>query len=44
MQSPYEEHMMMIRKLYEGDVVKISSIMFEFCTAEDHSKQMIMLE
>jgi hypothetical protein len=32
------------RKLCEWDVVKIPSVTFEYCTAEDHNKEMMLLE
>jgi hypothetical protein len=35
---------MTLRQLYKWAVVKIPSVSFEYCTAEDHSKDMMMLK
>jgi hypothetical protein len=44
LQNPYEEHIMIPRQLYEWVVEKTSSVTFEYCTAEDHSKETMMLK
>jgi hypothetical protein len=44
LQNPYEEQIITPRQLYEWAVVKIPSVTFEYCTVEDHSKQMMILE
>jgi hypothetical protein len=44
LQNPYVEEIMTPRQLYEWAVVKILSVTFEYCTVEDHSKEMMMFE
>jgi hypothetical protein len=35
---------MIPKQLYECVIVKVSSVTFEFCTVEDHSKEMMALK
>jgi hypothetical protein len=44
LQNLYEEQIVTPTQLYKWAVVKIPSVTFEYCTAEDHSKEMTMLE
>jgi hypothetical protein len=44
LQIPYEEQIMTSRQLYKWAPVKISSVTSEYCTVEDHSKEMTRLE
>jgi hypothetical protein len=40
----YEEQIITPRELYKWTAVKISSVTFENCTAEEHSKETVQLK
>jgi hypothetical protein len=44
LQNCFEEQNMTPRELYKWAVMRIPSVIFEYCTVEDHSKETMMLE
>jgi hypothetical protein len=44
LQNLFEEQIMALRQLREWAVLKITSVTFEYCTTEDHSKQVMFEE
>jgi hypothetical protein len=44
LQNPYEKQNITAGQLYDWAVVKIQSVSFEYCTAEDYSKETVMLK
>jgi hypothetical protein len=44
LQNPYEEQKMTPKQLYKWAVAKIPSVILQYCTVEDHSKETVIPE